>query len=536
MDKRAVSKKTWSLVARMRLGLLLLFIPVLMLGAIYYLHMERSLQQELQQRLIATNHQLRHVFIEPYLHEMERQFTLIYDQVKVDDISGPRLNNAETYLKEWRLYKGVMADLIYIYVGTAERQMLIYPEWQADASFDPRVRPWYQLASQHLGKMVWTEPYYDYINGNLVIALARAITDKEGKVRGVFAVDAVLAPFSAQLNRHLDNGYQMIVNQSGKVLAHPDLSQLLKPMAHPIWLSRFNREDGIFLDPESRQFVAYSRLPERNWVLISVLPASSIQAVVARASLNVLGVVLLASVLYALLALVWSRYFRRMLDEISTMIRASRMQPDGVPQGGMRELKHVYAELAEVSKDYHEARQQANLDKLTGLYNRRFFDERLNRLLLEQHAFCLAMIDLDGFKLVNDNYGHQTGDVVLKRVAKLGNQLLEDHGWVCRYGGEELMVLLANPDIHFCQMLLEQYRIGVASLDWREQGLGITFSGGLVASAPGLDAKGLLDIVDAEVYRAKRDGKNRIYLGGVAPLAQHEVPPADDGVLSKEEA
>lgn len=520
----------------MRLGLLLLFIPVLMLGGIYYLHMERSLQQELQQRLLATNHQLRHVFIEPYLHEMERQFTLIYDQVKVDDISGPRLDNAESYLKEWRLYKGVMADLIYIYVGTAERQMLIYPEWQADAGFDPRTRPWYQLASQHLGKMVWTEPYYDYTNGNLVIALARAITDKEGKVRGVFAVDAVLAPFSAQLNRHLGDGYQMIVNQSGKVLAHPDPSQLLKPMAHPSWLSRFSQEDGIFLDPDSRQFVAYSRLPERNWVLISVLPASSIQAVVARASLNVLGVVVLASVLYALLALVWSRYFRRMLDEISTMIRASRMPPDGVPQGGMHELRHVYAELAEVSKDYHEARQHANLDKLTGLYNRRFFDERLNRLLLEQHAFCLAMIDLDGFKLVNDNHGHQTGDVVLKRVAKLGNQLLEDHGWVCRYGGEELVVLLANPDIHFCQMLLEQYRIGVASLDWREPGLGITFSGGLVASVPGLDAKGLLDIVDAEVYRAKRDGKNRIYLGGVAPLAQHEVPPADDGVLRKEEA
>ena len=218
------------------------------------------------------------------------------------------------------------------------------------------------------------------------------------------------------------------------------------------------------------------------------------------------------------------------------MIRASRMQPDEVPHGGMHELRHVYAELAEVSKDYHEARQQANLDKLTGLYNRRFFDERVNRLLLEHQPFCLAMIDLDDFKRVNDTYGHQTGDVVLKRVANFGAKLLEDHGWVCRYGGEELVVLLANPDIHFCQMLLEQYRIGVASLDWREPGLGITFSGGLVASAPGLDAKELLDIVDAEVYRAKRDGKNRIYLGGIAPSTQNEVPPADDGVLSKEEA
>ncbi|MNW69339.1 hypothetical protein D3C74_483210 [compost metagenome] len=57
-----------------------------------------------------------------------------------------------------------------------------------------------------------------------------------------------------------------------------------------------------------------------------------------------------------------------------------------------------------------------------------------------------------------------------------------------------------------------------------------------MASAPGLDAKELLDIVDAEVYRAKRDGKNRIYLGGIAPSTQNEVPPADDGVLSKEEA
>ncbi len=533
MDKRAVSKKTWSLVARMRLGLLLLFIPVLMLGAIYYLHMERSLQRELQQRLLATNHQLRHVFIEPYLHELERQFSLIYDRVKVEDISGPRLLNTETYLREWRLYKGVMADLVYIYVGTAERQMLIYPAWQADAGFDPRTRPWYQLASQHLGEMVWTEPYYDYTNGNLVIALARAITDKEGKVRGVFAVDAILAPFSAQLNRQWNSGYQMIVNQSGKVLAHPDPSRLLKPMTHPSWLSRFNGADGIFLDPESRQFVAYSRLPERNWVLISVLPASSIQAVVASASLNVLGIIVLASVLYVVLALIWSRYFRRMVDEISTRIRASRTQPEGLSHGGMRELRHVYAELAEVSKDYHEARQQANLDKLTGLYNRRFFDERLNRLLLDQHPFCLAMIDLDGFKRVNDAYGHQTGDVVLKRVSSLGARLLGDHGWVCRYGGEELVVLFANPDVHFCLMLLEQFRKGVESLDWREPGLGITFSGGLVASAPGLDARHLLAMVDAEVYRAKRDGKNRIHLGEAAPS---NGLPSDDGMLSKEEA
>ncbi len=69
-------------------------------------------------------------------------------------------------------------------------------------------------------------------------------------------------------------------------------------------------------------------------MLISVQPAASVMAVVERVSLNVQLMVALACVLYVMLALVWSRYFRRMLDEISSMIRASRMQPDDVPQEG----------------------------------------------------------------------------------------------------------------------------------------------------------------------------------------------------------
>ncbi len=527
-DKQAVTTQNWSLVARMRLGLVLLFLPVLMLGSIYYLHMERSLQHELQQRLLATNQQLQHTFIEPYLTELERQFNLIYDQALVEDFSAAGLRHKERYLQEWALYKGVMADLDSAYVGTARGDFLIYPRPEVPADYDPRTRPWYQLASQQAGKLVWTDPYQGYgeLHDQLMISLARALTDQQGKVQAVLAIDVVLAPFSAQLNKQPDAGYQMIINQSGKVLAYPDPAWLLKAMPSPHWLSRFGKAEGIFLDPETQQFVAYRRLPHWNWVLISVQPAASVQAVVASASLNVLGVVVLASVLYVLLALVWARNFRRMLDEISAVIRASRLQPDDVPRGGMRELRRVYAELAEVSKDYHEVRQQANMDKLTGLYNRRFFDERLQHLLLEQQPFCLAMLDLDNFKRVNDTYGHHTGDVVLKRVSALGNQLLGDHGWVCRYGGEELTVLLVKSDIPFCLMLLEQFRIGVTLLDWREPGLSLTFSGGLVASAPGLDAKGLLQIVDAEVYRAKRDGKNRLYLGhpGSETGSTQEIP------------
>ena len=115
----------------------------------------------------------------------------------------------------------------------------------------------------------------------------------------------------------------------------------------------------------------------------------------------------------------------------------------------MRELRHVYAELAEVSKGLSRG-APANLD-LTGLYKPALASTSdLNRLLLDQDRFCLAMIDLDGFKRINDTYGHQTGDVVLKRAARLWRQAAGDHGWVCRYGGEELVVF-ANPDIRFAR-------------------------------------------------------------------------------------
>ena len=219
----------------MRLGLVLLFLPVLMLGSIYYLHMERSLQSDLRQRLLATNQQLQNTFIDPYLNELERQFTRIYDRARVEDFSGPMLLNQDRYLREWTLYKGIMADLDSAYVGTAKGDFLIYPRPEVPADFDPRVRPWYRLASQQAGKMVWTDPYQGYgeLRDKLMISLARALPDRDGKVQAVVAIDVVLAPFSAQLNRQPDAGYQLIINHAGEVLADPDPARLLKPMPHP---------------------------------------------------------------------------------------------------------------------------------------------------------------------------------------------------------------------------------------------------------------------------------------------------------------
>ncbi|MFG0832651.1 diguanylate cyclase [Aeromonas bivalvium] len=517
MSKYPKAKSYWSLTSRMRLGLVLLFMPVLMLGGIYYLHMSRSLQEALEQRLGANNDQLRESLVEPYLAQLERQFTLIYGQVKAEDLAGSELAHTGRYLHDWRLYKALAPDLVAIYLGTERRQVLAYPIKELDPAFDPRTRPWYQLAFSQPGSLVWTEPYYDYTSGNLLISMAKMLIDQEGKPLGVFAVDARLQPLSALLNRPGEDGYQSIVNGAGRQLAHPDPEQLFKVMAHPGWLKRARDDKGLFLDEGKGQFVAYSHLPEQGWLLLSVKPAASLIETVSRASFNVQLMVGLACVLYLVLALVWTRYFRRVLNEVALMIRHSRQDPMAARVGGIRELKQVYAELAAASQDLHEVRQLANQDKLTGLYNRRFFDDRLTGLLEAGEPFFLAMFDLDDFKAVNDTFGHHSGDMVLKRVATLAREQLGERGWVCRYGGEELVALLTGDDQAMIFALLDEFRERVAALVWRESGLRVTLSGGLVASTQARDAMGLIMAADAEVYRAKRAGKNRCYQAGETP-------------------
>lgn len=502
--------KTWSLISRMRFGLVLLFFPILILGAIYYYHMTITLQNDLQAQLVDKNDQLHNVLIKPYIDTLTKQFELIYRKADYRDFIDNNISHQSEYLQDWRRYQET-AGLQYIYVGTEQRQLLVHPEWQPDSDFDPRTRPWYQLAVKHSGKMVWTEPYYDYIYGTLSLSLAKTIQDPSGKLVGVFSVDTLLQPISKWLNYKQDDGYQMLVNGAGKMLVHPDKKLMFTPMENINWLSKFTDNKGVFLDKETGMFVAYNKVDGQDWILVSVVPESTLQDVIDSVSLNVQGMIALTCILYLLLALSWASYFQRMLNELYNVIRSSRNDSLKTPRNRMVELSHVYDEVAKSTSELSEARLLANQDQLTGLYNRRFLDIKLADLVEKGDAFFLALVDLDNFKAVNDTFGHQTGDSVLKRVAKLGNAIFHEHGWFCRYGGEELAVLLEVRSENLAMALLEALRHGVENLDWREDGLRVTLSGGISTNQMGMKEKDIIKVADELVYKAKKDGKNRIY-------------------------
>ncbi|MFC4161317.1 GGDEF domain-containing protein [Chitinimonas lacunae] len=196
------------------------------------------------------------------------------------------------------------------------------------------------------------------------------------------------------------------------------------------------------------------------------------------------------------------------------------LQQPGVGQHGPAFLEGVAkrAALALVSLKTREALfNEATHDPLTGLYNRRHLDAAL--LEAEQRArrqgrpLGLMMLDLDHFKQINDRFGHDAGDAVLRAFASRLRHQLRPGDVACRYGGEEFTVLLNGAPLATTRIRAEQFRQAVAGLriEVHGQEIAITVSIGIAAyPESGADMQAVLQAADRAVYRAKARGRNRV--------------------------
>jgi diguanylate cyclase (GGDEF)-like protein len=157
-------------------------------------------------------------------------------------------------------------------------------------------------------------------------------------------------------------------------------------------------------------------------------------------------------------------------------------------------------------------------DALTGVHSRRWLDETLPRLC-DRHRFdaqpvTVAVVDLDHFKAINDQYGHQTGDIVLVEVARTMRNRLRPTDFIARFGGEEFVLIFPRTSLAGAAIAAERLReaVRVAVLKTRE-GVQIpcaSVSVGLAELQPGQDVARLLHAADDALYRAKHKGRNRV--------------------------
>ncbi len=191
------------------------------------------------------------------------------------------------------------------------------------------------------------------------------------------------------------------------------------------------------------------------------------------------------------------------------------------------DLRHkVVLATEELRQQKEAAERAARVDALTGVANRRAFDEiaehEVQRALRYGMPVSLIMIDLDHFKTINDSYGHQTGDAVLVSFARTITQAVREVDVVGRWGGEEFLVLLPGTAAAEAMRAAERMRAALAECHLHLQGRRIHFTAsfGVAEFNPAeLSLYSLLDRLDGALYRAKAAGRDRVELASPDPVA-----------------
>jgi diguanylate cyclase (GGDEF)-like protein/PAS domain S-box-containing protein len=182
-----------------------------------------------------------------------------------------------------------------------------------------------------------------------------------------------------------------------------------------------------------------------------------------------------------------------------------------------RANRRLQSQLIEIGILQSQLREQAIRDPLTNLFNRRYLEETLDREIAraarEKYSVSLTMIDIDHFKHVNDSHGHEAGDVMLKAVADVLAGLSRRGDFVCRYGGEEFVVVMPNINVDVAYERAETLRVSLNSLrvPYGSYLLSATFSMGIASyPANGDERESLLRAADRAMYAVKEAGRDHI--------------------------
>jgi diguanylate cyclase (GGDEF)-like protein len=253
-----------------------------------------------------------------------------------------------------------------------------------------------------------------------------------------------------------------------------------------------------------------------------------------RQALLVAG--LTTSLLALLLGLMFGTRFSRRVHELTAAIEAMqvgelRQCVEVASRDEIGVLARAFNRMSDELAEAHEALQQSNLqisrqaqqlrelsirDDLTGLYNRRHFDEQGARLFAEAERYFqpLAVVigDIDFFKQINDDFSHAMGDEVLRRVARLLQSNTRDSDVLARYGGEEFVLILPQTSLDSAALLCEKLRTRIEEHPWHEvhPDLSVTMSFGLCDTTARDSFKKALDDADVKLYEAKATGRNRV--------------------------
>lgn len=373
-------------------------------------------------------------------------------------------------------------------------------------TFDARTRPWFVGQAEASNFSRYTHPYVDYFTGRPTVTLFKPVISPEGRLKGTLAFHLDLTSMGYTLRQMVApvQGEFFVVERDGTVLLHPDTGALFKPYVSEALMDKMTSGEGHFYDKESQRWYYYYAFTNPEWFVIYRVSGTALADITRHETTLVGWGFALAAILIVLFGLYLRHASRTVLMNIINAIKTGDV--DQAPR-----LEAMLSHTIQSNKEREMAYvRQATHDALTGCKNRRAFDSDIAGLMENHQNFAMALVDIDNFKSINDTWGHLSGDIVLRNVAREGLQVMQPHNIsVYRYGGEEFAVIFEGEQSRTSAQLLEAWRTAVEGRPWREDGLRVTFSAGLGEwQLEPLDQ--FVGSVDEALYKAKQQGKNRI--------------------------
>lgn len=364
----------------------------------------------------------------------------------------------------------------------------------ASADFNPLTRPWFIPSASFDSRAKFVPPYSDTFTRQEWFSVSSAIFDRSGLQSGVAAVAIKTPALMKKLERFKGPalGRLRLVEEGGRVIMGPEI-------VDKSVLKQISSDKGYF--ETNNAWIYYHRLDYPVWYLAYEFPKNEFYTRVRNESM---AVVYSACFALIMLFICWGgmHYVAGRIESILTgAILRKKPRSDGTD---------LSSAMEDIRKQRRELRTQAMHDGLTGLLNRRAFDRLLEDLQENPRSCCIALLDIDNFKSINDRWGHLKGDEVLQRLSSLAEEHLnQGEIRVFRYGGEEIAIVFLEVSPDRALEALEKLRVATASQEWRHGPERVTFSAGF-SSCDDLGIHAVLRKVDELLYEAKRQGKNRI--------------------------
>ncbi len=503
--------------------ILLIILPAVVLGVNALGIARRWMIEQVEKEQLLLLKSVRANVVDRHVQDMEKALRSLAQQPRLPEVFADA-DARQRVLEQWELIRSVFPERSWVSFGTPENQIIVSPTWEPPEGYDCRTRPWYR-AARYADDVVWVEPYGEYITADVMMSAAVPVYDASRVFRGVLSLDMHMEAFLALLRQEAGSRSPQIaaVSAGGGVLMLNDKDAGLLDMASlPQWPTVRSVSDvGTYLRyNETDYYATFVDVPKLRLKLVSLLPTGAIYQDV-KPILWTIVATLACFLGAALLAwLYFSHHFIANFERLNLYVSAVesgdyRIQYCVSGRDEFYELnRRLNTMVHHLSESIRSLEDESNTDHLCQVHNRRYLVDRLRELTVARECpdarLCIALIDVDYFKTVNDTYGHDTGDEVLRRLARIMQTSFPDDAVVGRYGGEEFMVILPGVPVAEATTMAEAFRERVERQSWREQGLVVTVSAGVTDHRDGEEAQAMVHRADQALYCAKRQGRNRV--------------------------